>query len=62
MVEFLDSYDLPVQNNDFQNYLIEIQQIEFGKFIVVILFLILMVYFFQSNEPKIDKTIKLIKS
>ena len=62
LVEFLDSYDLPVQNNDFQNYLIEIQQIEIGKFIVVILFLILMVYFFQSNEPKIDKTIKLIKS
>jgi hypothetical protein len=44
-VDFLYSFNLPIQNEDFQNYLIDITTIGLDKFIISVLFMASLSYF-----------------
>ena len=47
--DFLSSYGLPVENIDFQNYLLEINTVTIDKLIFILLFTCLFVHFLYKN-------------
>jgi len=47
--DFLSSYGLPVENSDFQNYLLEINTVTIDKLIFILLFTCLFVHFLYKN-------------
>tara|TARA_A100001015_G_scaffold275114_1_gene332108 strand:+ start:146 stop:700 length:555 start_codon:yes stop_codon:yes gene_type:complete len=49
-ITILESVGLPVQNDDFQQYIIEVQTIAFNKIFLIIGFLYLCSYFLVKND------------
>lgn len=52
---FLSSYGLPVENSDFQNYLLEINLVTIDKLVFVLLFTFLFVHYLYKNLHKDKK-------
>ena len=49
----LGNLGLPIQNSDFQNYLINLNQVEFIKILLIFVFLVYFVYFVVYKFEKI---------